>query len=128
VIGVRDGDTFVLLDNSKVQHVIRPAGCNTPERGQPFYQKAKQSLSEMIYGKQVVVDVSKLDKWERKVGIARVDGLDVCLEQIRRASRAFQQFEREQSQEDREAFSAAESEARTAGAGLWKVRARSDAD
>jgi endonuclease YncB( thermonuclease family) len=83
----------------------------------------------MIYGKQVVVDVSKLDKWGRKVGIARVDGLDVCLEQIRRGLAVhFKKYQHTQSREDREAFSAAESEARAAGVGLWKVRARSDAD
>lgn len=47
-------------------------------------EKAKQSLSEMMYGEREAVDWYKLDKWGGKVSVAKVNDLDVCLEPIRR--------------------------------------------
>jgi hypothetical protein len=46
----------------------------------------------------VVVNWYKLDKWTRKVGIARVEGADVCLEQIRRGLAVHFKYQHEQSQ------------------------------
>jgi endonuclease YncB( thermonuclease family) len=36
VVGVADGDTITVLDDSKVQHKIRLAGIDAPEKKQPF--------------------------------------------------------------------------------------------
>ena len=57
VVGIVDGDTFDMLDAEKVTHRIRPSGCDTPERGQPFWKAAKQSLSDLSMGRTVTVDL-----------------------------------------------------------------------
>lgn len=45
VIGVKDGDTFVLLIDGKEQ-TVRFAHIDCPEKKQPFGTKAKQFVSE----------------------------------------------------------------------------------
>jgi endonuclease YncB( thermonuclease family) len=47
VVGVTDGDTLTLFDVSKQQHNIRLAGIDAPESGQPFGNRAKQSLAAL---------------------------------------------------------------------------------
>jgi len=36
VVGIADGDTVTVLDAQKVQHKIRLAGIDAPEKAQPF--------------------------------------------------------------------------------------------
>ena len=36
VVGVTDGDTVTVLDANKVQHKVRLAGIDAPEKDQPF--------------------------------------------------------------------------------------------
>lgn len=50
VISVTDGDTVKILTEGKKQERIRLAGINAPERKQPYGQKSKQYLSEMVLG------------------------------------------------------------------------------
>ena len=69
VVNVVDGDTVDLeVDlgfSVKVKHRFRLARINTPERGQPGYEEAKQFLVERCLGKAVVIESTKLDKYER---------------------------------------------------------------
>ena len=57
IIGVTDGDTVSILFNNKRQ-VIRLAHIDTPERNQPFGYKAKQFVSDRIFGKEVTVVIA----------------------------------------------------------------------
>lgn len=52
VIGVKDGDTVVLLIDGKPQ-TVRLAHIDTPEKNQPFGYKAKQFVSDFCFGKEV---------------------------------------------------------------------------
>lgn len=52
VIGVKDGDTVVLLIEGKPQ-TVRLAHIDTPEKNQPFGYKAKQFVSGFCFGKEV---------------------------------------------------------------------------
>lgn len=54
VIGIKDGDTFVLLIDEKEQ-VVRFAHVDCPEKMQPFGSKAKQFVSEICFGKYVTL-------------------------------------------------------------------------
>ena len=45
VVSVADGDTITVLDADKVQHKIRLAGIDAPEKKQPFGNRSKESLS-----------------------------------------------------------------------------------
>lgn len=68
VVGVADGDTLTVLDVGRRQHKIRLAGVDAPEKRQGFGQRSKQSLSELSFGQQPRVEVSKQDCYGRSVG------------------------------------------------------------
>ena len=121
VIGVADGDTLTLLDAQKNQHKIRLQGIDAPEKAQAFGNKSKQSLHEMVHGKEVFVDVQKKDKYGRSVGKILVNQTDACLEQIKRGMAwHYKQYANEQSPEDRDVYAQAESTALAQSLGLWK--------
>ena len=54
VVGVKDGDTFVVL-NEKKEIVVRLEHIDAPEKNQTFGNKAKQFASDFCFGKTVVV-------------------------------------------------------------------------
>ena len=49
VVKIADGDTLTLLTSSNEQVKIRLAGIDTPERKQPFGNKAKQALAKLAF-------------------------------------------------------------------------------
>lgn len=53
VIGIKDGDTVVVLDSLNVQTTLRLAEVDCPEKSQPFGTKAKQFTSDQIYLKTI---------------------------------------------------------------------------
>lgn len=121
VIGVIDGDTIDILDESKTTHRIRLAGIDAPERRQAFGARSKQTLSEMVYGEMVTVDTDKMDRYQRHVGKVLLDGRDVNLELVRLGMAwHFKVYEREQPMADRTLYSDAENNARQARRGLWR--------
>jgi endonuclease YncB( thermonuclease family) len=95
-------------------------GIDCPEKAQPFGQNAKQSLSDLVFGRSVNVEWQKLDRYERIVGKVLVSGQDANLEQVRRGlAWHYKKYEREQEPLDRATYSQAEIEARMSNRGLW---------
>jgi endonuclease YncB( thermonuclease family) len=126
VVGVTDGDTLTILDTSDQQFKIRLSGIDAPEKRQPFGNRAKESLSEMVFSKQVVVEFHKEDRYRRKVGKVQHEGIDVNLEQVRRGMAwHYAAYEKEQAPADREAYARAEAEARAQSRGLWRQSTQS---
>ena len=82
VIGVTDGDTIKILHN-KQQLKIRLAEIDTPEKGQPYGNKAKQALSDLVFGKKVRVVKQDVDRYGRIVGRVYLGDLDVNAEMVR---------------------------------------------
>jgi endonuclease YncB( thermonuclease family) len=122
-VGVADGDTVTLLDADKKQHRIRLAGIDAPERGQSFADRSKQTLADLAFDRDAQAHCPKVDRYKRRVCKVTVGGVDVGLEQIQRGMAwHFKRYEREQSPQDRTAYSAAETEARSEGRGLWRDR------
>ncbi|AFN35814.1 thermonuclease family protein [Taylorella equigenitalis] len=74
VVGVFDGDTFKCLTKNKVEEVIRLKGIDAPEKKQPFGNKAKKQLSDLIFGKDVLVNYSEEDIYKRLVGDVLFEG------------------------------------------------------
>ena len=121
VVGVADGDTITVLDADKVQHKIRLAGIDAPEKKQAFGQRSKQSLSDLAFGKDVAVETTKRDKYRREIGKVLVNGQDVNLVQVERGMAWFyRQYQREQSPNDRRLYEAAEDAAKANKRGLWR--------
>ncbi len=72
-------------------------------------------------GKQVTVEYQKRDRYGRIVGKVLLDGIDVCLEQVKAEfAWHYKKYQHEQSAEDRELYAEAEHQARTGGLGLWR--------
>lgn len=77
-----DGDTVVLnidtgFHNSREQ-TIRLVVCNTPERGQPGYQDAKDAVNRWAPpGSIVSLTTYKDDNWDRYLGDVVADGLSI---------------------------------------------------
>lgn len=64
VIGVKDGDTIVILQDSTEQ-VVRLGHIDCPEKRQPFGTKAKQFVSDKCFGAFVTLQVNAKNKYDR---------------------------------------------------------------
>lgn len=121
--GVTDGDTIALLvyANGQPEEVkVRLSGIDAPERSQPFGRAAKQRLSDLLFGRDVTVEWFKRDRYERLLGKVMLDGADMNLEMVRSGHAwVFTKYLNEIPPVDREAYVAAEQEARTERRGLW---------
>lgn len=73
VIKIADGDTVTLLDKNKKQIRIRLYGIDCPEKGQDYYQVAKNYVSNAIFNKEIKVEVINKDRYKRSVGIIWYD-------------------------------------------------------
>ena len=125
VVTIADGDTITVLDADKVQHKIRLTGIDAPEKAQAFGKASKKSLSDMIFGHEVDVKWDKRDRYGRFIGKISANQTDVCLEQVRRGMAwHYQQYQRDQSPADRQAYAAAEDLAHANHVGLWDFRHR----
>ena len=121
VVNVADGDTLTVLDDKKTQHKIRLQGIDAPEKSQPFGQKSKQSLSQLVHSKMVTVEFEKKDKYGRTVGKVLLNDTDVCLEQIKLGMAwHYKKYASEQPKTDREIYAQAEQLAKSQGIGLWR--------
>ena len=72
VVRIVDGDTLVVLNDANEQIKIRLEGIDTPEQGQPFGSKSKEKLSELTFGKTVVVAVTGTDFFKRTLGYIEI--------------------------------------------------------
>ncbi|MVF24263.1 thermonuclease family protein [Methylocaldum sp. BRCS4] len=114
VVGISDGDTITILDSSRTQHRVRLHQIDAPEKRQDFGEASKQSLSDLVFDKQVTVEVVDRDRYRREVGTVWVEGMDANLEQIKRGlAWAYRRYARDP------AYRAAEERARSARRGLW---------
>lgn len=121
VVGVADGDTLTMLDADQVQHKIRLAGIDAPEKKQPFGNRSKESLSDLVFDKTVEVETAKRDRYGRRIGKILVNGRDVNLVQIERGMAWFyRQYRLEQSPADRRLYEEAENLAKAGKKGLWR--------
>jgi len=78
-----DGDTFKVKNwwewNEKKGDTVRPTGYNTPERGEPGYEQAKQKLEDLVLGKTVDIKSTKvIDEWGRLVADVYYEGKDLA--------------------------------------------------
>lgn len=116
VVGVHDGDTLTLLDANRHQTKIRLAEIDTPESAQPYGSRAKQALSDLVFGKNVVVEVREKDRYGRSVGRIYVGDTDVNAAMVASgAAWVYRQYSHDPE------LLRLETEARTAGRGLWSL-------
>jgi len=120
VVGVADGDTVTVLAEGRVRHVVRLAGIDAPEKAQPYGDRAKHHLSDLVFGTIVDVEYAKRDRYGRIVGKIVRDGRDASLALIEAGyAWHFKRYAAEQSRADRAIYARAEDAARDARRGLW---------
>ncbi|SRR6266702_807277 len=120
-VAIADGDTITVLDGNQMQHKVRLASIDAPERKQPFGTVSRQYLAKLVFGRKVTVEWHKRDQYKRIVGKVLVDGLDANLEQVRAGlAWHYKNYMKEQSMADQQTYAAAEREARRLRLGLWK--------
>lgn len=83
VVGVADGDTLTMLDNGRPVK-IRLANIDAPEKAQAYGQRAKQSLSDLCYGKDASYQAVDVDRYGRTVALVTCEGVNVNREQVAR--------------------------------------------
>lgn len=84
VVGVHDGDTITVLSAERQDWRVRLAEIDAPELHQPWGQRSKQSLSDLVYDHSVRVLWKQQDRYGRIVGRVYVGDIDVSAEQVRR--------------------------------------------
>jgi len=67
VVSISDGDTIKVLKDGK-QVKIRLAAIDCPEKGQPYWRKAKKLTASLVAGKIVKVWETDIDRYGRIVG------------------------------------------------------------
>ena len=116
VVGVHDGDTLTLLDANRHQTKIRLAEIDTPESAQPYGSRAKQALSDLVFGKDIRVEVREQDRYGRSVGRVYAGSTDVNAAMVAAgAAWVYRQYSHDPE------LLRLETEARAAGRGLWSL-------
>lgn len=67
IIGIKDGDTVVVLDAANNQTTLRLAEVDCPEKAQAFGTKAKQFTSDQVYFKEIKYKVTTRDRYGRSI-------------------------------------------------------------
>jgi micrococcal nuclease len=116
VVDVYDGDSITIRTADDTVK-IRLLHIDAPERGQAYGTRAKQALSEAVFGKTVTVHGTKKDRYKRLLGDVWIDGRSVNLEMVK-GGLAWAYLEFKPPQE----YIQAESIARGKRAGLWVDR------
>lgn len=114
VVGVMDGDTVKVLSSEYRQVKCRLASIDAPEKNQPFGQQSKQSLSDMIFNKNVEVTITDHDQYGRSVCRIVLNGIDINkMQMVRGFAWHYRAYSSDAS------YSQAESAARLQKLGLW---------
>jgi len=120
VVAVADGDTITVRDAAHKDYKVRLSGIDAPEKAQPFGAATKKSLSGLVYGKEVTVELIRRDYYPHVVGKVLVHGLDVNLVQIERGMAWFvRHYQNEHPTEDSEKYMQAQNVAENKRIGLW---------
>ncbi len=116
---VYDGDTFEAITRHGVTIRVRLAEIDTPEKGEPFSNRARETLQRMVDHGEVAIRLFDVDKYGRIVGRVFANGTDTSAELVRLGLAAvYRRYAK-----DPQLFEL-EAEARTAGRGFWPTKYR----
>jgi endonuclease YncB( thermonuclease family) len=121
ITGVVDGDTINVLIQAKQQIRVRLAFIDAPEKGQPFGQRAKQAMSELVFGKDVKLRPHTIDRHGRLVARVLIDNQDAGLELLKHGlCWVYEKYVGEASAEIRTSYHDAQDTAQSGRVGLWQ--------
>ena len=82
VIGIKDGDTVEILTVDRKTITVRLNGIDAPEKDQPYSQKSRESLSRLLFRKQVKLYTFGNDRYGRLLADIYVDSINVNYMQV----------------------------------------------
>ncbi len=88
VVAVHDGDTFTVQRGSSL-YKVRLAEVDAPEMGQVFGQQARRFTENLALGRRVRVNISLIDKYDRRVGTVIIEDGRVLNEELVHAGLAW---------------------------------------
>jgi endonuclease YncB( thermonuclease family) len=113
VTAITDGDTLKVFDGQQ-EIKIRLLNIDAPESKQAFGSRAKQHLGEKVFGKEVIVEHHKKDRYKRILGTIWLDNRNINLEMVEDGyAWAYRQYLNDHN------FLKAENTAREKKSGLW---------
>lgn len=124
VIHVDDGDTVVAMTDAGEKVTVRLASIDAPETtknrckpGQPYSQKAKEALADLVHGRSLDFVCHDVDRYGREVCDLQLDGTTASRELARKglawANTSNPRYLRDKT------VAELERRARTASLGLW---------
>jgi len=118
VVRIADGDSFAVARSSSApKEEIRIFGIDAPERNQPWSRRAREALSERVFGKIVRIEPVERDRHDRIVARVYADGVPLGDQQVREGHAwVFRRYT------DSKVLLGLEAEARAARRGLWSLR------
>lgn len=117
IIKVTDGDTVTLLARNNKKIKVRLYGIDCPEKGQDYYQVAKNYVSNQIFGKHVRVEVKNKDRYNRSVGVIWYSNNNLNIDLLKNGL-AWHYTDFDKSK----AYSEAEKTARLAKRNIWSKK------
>jgi len=118
VIEINDGDEITIFNMNRPVR-IRLIGMDAPERNQPFGDIARQHLSDLVYGKQVLVEYSGIGEHSSLIGRVLLNDLDISAQMIRDGAAWFDS-RATLSDSQRDIYFQSEQAARKEHRGLWQ--------
>ncbi|WP_445474330.1 thermonuclease family protein [Methanococcoides methylutens] len=117
VTEVIDGDTFVISTGERVRLI----GVDTPERGEPYYEEARQYMVDNLPGRTVRLeaDVSDTDRYGRLLRYVWLDGSMVNNDLVLSGLAVSKTYEPDTYYQDQ--LDESELYARERGLGLWSA-------
>ncbi|MGM0771163.1 MAG: thermonuclease family protein [Halobacteriota archaeon] len=124
VTEVIDGDTFVISGGEKVRLI----GVDTPERGEPYYEEARQYMVDNVLGRTVGLesDVSDTDRYGRLLKYVWLNDTMVNNELVLLGLAYSKTYEPDIYYQ--EIMDSSESRARKMGLGLWSASVSGESD
>lgn len=116
VIGIKDGDTVVLLTAAKTEITVRLSEIDAPERKQAFGTVSRTFLSDLIFGKEVKLEKLGKDRYGRTLGFIYLrNGTNVNLEMVKNGmSWQYEKYSKSA------VLKKAQASAKSMKAGLWR--------
>jgi len=131
VTAVTDGDTLIVTDAARQRHPIRLTGIDAPDKYQTFGKQSHTSLSAITFNRNVEVIGSKRDAQGRLIARVMVADPNCNMPECLKIHDAGlvqvmsgmawqrQQYVNELTLQEREAYAAAEFNAKIRRLGLW---------
>jgi micrococcal nuclease len=113
VIQITDGDTL----KTNEPQTLRLLGINTPEKNQPFYQEAKEFLTQKTQNKTIQIQSYGLDKYKRTLSYIFLENQNINAQILNKGLATLYYYDKDKYYKE---LKLSEEFARLNNLGIWK--------